>query len=1035
MIILHASSVEGRLMLWGEAAPEPDPRRTRAARGRKPALARARYALEEDRLARVAAERFPELALDTRRAERLVAWLPSNDAGAIASSPILVPRPEPVEPAKVRLEPWEIPALELSTADCARVLPASLDQVVWRPGVVVGKPLAYWASVFRFACGIVARQQYLPAVERVAGGICEARWMPALLGSDRLEAERLARAMPHACRALGRDPQAPPMRPAADVMMPLLGALVDTLVRESAGRKPHDRRRTFPSVHDAWVAALKSNDGRLAGSASELNELAAAATEWRRPVERAAHAPYRLCFRLTEPAANAPQKPNSWRVSFLLQSVREPSLLVPAKKVWTDRGKATALLAESGFEPREYLLSALGQAAILCPRIAASLRSRSPAGYGLDSRGAHEFLSTRAAALEQAGFGVFLPSWWTRAGAAFRLTASAQVRSPRLRSQASLSLDAILDFEWNVAIGDQILTRAELLELARLKSPLVKFRGRWVELSPEEIAAAVAFWKSKESLKISAREALHLALGARPAIEHLEFAGVDASGWLGDLIKRLQSAADFDLLPSPSGFIGILRPYQARGLSWLAFLRKWGLGACLADDMGLGKTIQTLALIQHEWETNPEARRPSLLVCPTSVVGNWKKEAARFTPDLPVLVHHGGDRTRGSRFRSHVLEHAIVITSYALLQRDQELFDRVAWGTVVLDEAQNIKNAETKQARAARLLKAEHRIALTGTPVENHVGDLWSIMEFLNPGWLGSAAEFRRKFLAPIQAGHDPAAANRLKALSGPFILRRLKTDQAIIADLPQKHEITVYCNLTREQGSLYTAVVEETLERIRNSEGMERKGLVLATLMRLKQVCNHPAHYLRDRQNSLARSGKLTRLREMLEEALSVGDRALIFTQFAEMGEILRDQLQVAFGREVLFLHGATTKTARDRMIERFQSSDRNAPALFVLSLKAGGVGLNLTAASHVFHFDRWWNPAVENQASDRAYRIGQTKRVQVNKFVCLGTLEEQIAELIEKKKAIAGMVVGSGDAWLTELSNAQLRDLLTLRTDAIVD
>jgi SNF2 family DNA or RNA helicase len=446
--------------------------------------------------------------------------------------------------------------------------------------------------------------------------------------------------------------------------------------------------------------------------------------------------------------------------------------------------------------------------------------------------------------------------------------------------------------------------------------------------------------------------------------------------------------------------------------------------------MGLGKTVQTLGLVQRDWENAD--RRPTLLVCPMSVVGNWKKEAERFTPDLPVLVHHGGKRIRGSAFAPEVEKQALVLTSYALLHRDLALFDKVKWAGVILDEAQNIKNPNTKQAQAARALPAGRRIALTGTPVENHVGDLWSIWQFVNPGFLGGQAEFRRRFFIPIQVQHDAEAAAALKRLTGPFLLRRLKTDKAVIADLPEKLEMKVFCNLTREQASLYAAVVKELDRSMTGAEGIERKGLILGALSKLKQVCNHPSHFLGDNSAIEGRSGKLARLTEMLDEVLQAGDRALVFTQFTEMGEILRKHLQETFGREVLFLHGGVSRGQRDRMVARFQAEGQG-PRIFLLSLKAGGTGLNLTAANHVFHFDRWWNPAVETQATDRAFRIGQRRDVQVHKFLCVGTLEEKIDEMIERKKDVASRVVGTGEAWLTELSDDQLREVFTLRQEAL--
>ena len=432
-----------------------------------------------------------------------------------------------------------------------------------------------------------------------------------------------------------------------------------------------------------------------------------------------------------------------------------------------------------------------------------------------------------------------------------------------------------------------------------------------------------------------------------------------------------------------------------------------------------------------------------MLACPMSVVGNWQKEVERFSPSLKVMVHHGTNRLTENAFAEAAEGHDLVITTYAIVQRDEKTLSRVYWQNIVLDEAQNIKNPSTKQTRAIKRLESENRIALTGTPVENHLSELWSIMDFLNPGYLGSMKSFRENFALPIEKYRNEEQAERLRRMTQPFILRRLKTDPAIIKDLPDKVETKVYYNLTPEQASLYGAVVEDMLDQIKFLTGIERKGLVLATLTKLKQICNHPALFLQDGSPLPRRSGKLARLEEMLEEVLAEGDKALIFTQFAGMGAMLHHHLQEKLGREVLFLYGKTPKKQRDAMIERFQSdgsasasgSESDGPPIFILSLKAGGFGLNLTAANYVFHFDRWWNPAVENQATDRAFRIGQKKNVFVNKFVCVGTLEERIDQMIEDKKALAEAVIGTGEAWLTELSSEELREVLTLSRKTIGD
>ena len=676
----------------------------------------------------------------------------------------------------------------------------------------------------------------------------------------------------------------------------------------------------------------------------------------------------------------------------------------------------------------------------LFPALAERLKEQAPdstafpSAVALPTEAAYRFLTETAWLLQQAGFGVRLPAWWARRGAQ-RLATGATVRSPPMQAAAGLSLASLVDVDWHAMLGDERLTREELEALAALKAPLVELRGQWVEVDAGAIRAALDFWDKHKALP--AREAIRMALGLGEG--DLPVAHVEGTGWMGELLRRLTDGDQIEPLPTPDGFDGTLRPYQERGAAWMAFLQGWGLGACLADDMGLGKTVQTLALVQHNRESG--ARKPVLLVCPTSVLGNWQREAERFTPDLPVLVHHGTRRPKdAAAFKKQAKGQALILTSYALLHRDVDLLKKVKWQALVLDEAQNVKNPRTKQAQAARALPADHRIALTGTPVENHVGDLWALMDLLNPGLLGNQAAFKREFFKPIQSGGEDEgaaaaaqeAARRLKRLTGPFILRRLKTDASIITDLPEKNEMEVFTTLTKEQASLYRAIVKDAEAALDGAEGIARKGLVLATLTKLKQVCNHPAQLLHDGSAVAGRSGKLARLTEMLEEVLAAGERALLFTQFTEMGEIVRRHLQETFGREVLFLHGGTSRSTRDRMVERFQH-DPDAPPFFLLSLKAGGTGLTLTRANHVFHIDRWWNPAVEDQATDRAFRIGQRRAVQVHKFVCIGTVEERIHEMIERKKAVAEQVVGTGESWLTELSTRDLKKLFRLSKEAV--
>ena len=636
---------------------------------------------------------------------------------------------------------------------------------------------------------------------------------------------------------------------------------------------------------------------------------------------------------------------------------------------------------------------------------------------------AHHFLGQQAEALQQAGFGVMLPAWWSRRGTKTRPGIRATVKTPAMQGGSGLSAASLIELNVDIALGDETISLEELDALADLKAPLVRFRGQWVEIDADDIRAAADYWRNRGPLTL--REAVNIGLGADERADADRLSMV-ADGWLHELLDNLQQRGGIQQLDAPEGFTGQLRPYQQLGYSWLAFLRQWGLGACLADDMGLGKTPTTLAALQLDCQQGND--RPNLIICPTSVINNWQREAARFTPDLMVLLHHGPNRHQGEELRQQAADHQVVITSYGTLNRDQDDLAAVPWRGVILDEAQNIKNHLSQQARAARSLEADYRVALTGTPVENHVGDLWAIMQFLNPGLLGTQTQFKRSYFQPIQGNRDEDAAARLKRATGPFILRRLKTDRSIIDDLPDKHETKQYCNLTREQVTLYEAVLREAETKLEDTEGMKRRGSILDTLTKLKQVCNHPRQLLGDNSTIAGRSGKLSRLDELLDEILPADDRVLIFSQFAEMGAILQQHVQETYGVETPFLHGGVPRKRRDQMVERFQN-DPHGPQAFVLSVKAGGSGLNLPRANHVIHYDRWWNPAVENQATDRAFRIGQTKDVHVHKFICAGTLEDRIDLMIDIKQETAQQVVGAtSERWLTELSNAELRDVLAL-------
>ncbi|SCL38045.1 non-specific serine/threonine protein kinase [Micromonospora rhizosphaerae] len=1038
MLVIHGVWLSGvGLAVWAEETtlPARAPRRPGRAPKERPHPFAADHATLAGALGDVPAE-----------AGSVLLTLPTR-AGSPVDSPELV-RTAEAEPVRgpVTLAGWRVPALGYAPDDAFALLRDLGDGAA-----VPGATLRHLAELADFAADLVARGRVLPGLaeprpvppadhHQLIGGApwttagvnqgplpsaARAVWRPLLTGTDAAWARSLALALPPAARAASApDGEAGPGELVADA----LDTLTDAAARAALAETALSRGMRPGGPVPAWLAALTGQRREFSADPAALDTLRAELDAWQRD---AAGGAVRGSFRLVEPAVDPVAElveGGSWRVEFGLQPADEPGLLVDAGQVWREP-EAVPALADRLDTPQETLLAELGRASRLWPELDGALRAATPEGMELDAEGAHRFLREGAPVLHAAGFGVLLPSWWRRPSS--RLGARLRARSrtaPGAVAAASggLGLDALVDYRWEVALGDQPLTAEELASLAELKSPLVRLRGRWVELDPTRLAAGLRLLRSAGELTVADLLRLGLAEADRP--DELPVLEVTADGALGEL---LAGQAERRLTPAdpPPGFHGRLRPYQRRGLAWLAFLQSLGLGGILADDMGLGKTVQLLALLAGD----PPEAGPTLLVCPMSLVGNWQREAARFTPGLRVHVHHGAERVRGEGFVAAAHAADLVLTTYSVAARDAVALAGIDWHRVVVDEAQAIKNASTRQAEAVRSLPARHRVAITGTPVENRLADLWSIMQFANPGLLGPAPTFRKKFAEPIERHGDAEVAGRLRRITGPFVLRRLKTDASIISDLPEKLEMEVLCNLTAEQAALYRAVVDDMMAKIESSDGMERRGLVLATMTRLKQVCNHPAHLLRDGSALPGRSGKLERLEEIVDEVLAAGEKALLFTQYAEFGGMLRGHLSARFGREVLFLHGGVGKADRDAMVTRFQSPD--GPPLFVLSLKAGGTGLTLTAANHVVHVDRWWNPAVEDQATDRAFRIGQHRRVQVRKFVCAGTVEEKVAAMIAEKRSLAQRVVGSGEQWVTELSTDALRELFALEAGAVVE
>ncbi|BAZ17281.1 protein splicing site [Calothrix sp. NIES-4071] len=1446
----------------------------------------------------------------------------------------------------VQLQPWRIEGFCLEPADAIKFLaslPLHIETGASLNSYYLGGDLRFWSQIARWSLDLISRCKFLPSleksdVEKTNGFI--SKWQAVLDSAiDTSRLEKFSKAMPLTCRtyqdsaelkvlsaelrehsALSTQHSALsstqhsalsstqhssisfPIEP-QKLLLDFLNTVIDIQVRGMINPLGAAEARLvagLPLAVRQWLQGLTpfASSNQNNATASEMERVQAALKAWKMPLEYqlAGKTLFRTCFELRSPEPGQTE----WSLAYFLQATDDAEFLIDAATIWQNPVESFTYQNRNIEQPQETFLRGLGLASRLYPHLAENLDSEAPTSCSLNPMQAYEFIKGVAWRFEDSGLGVILPpSLANREGWANRL--GLKITAQTLQKQGRLNLQSLLNFEWQLAIGGQTISKAEFDKLVASNSPLVEINGEWVELRPNDIKTAQNFFASrKEQMSLSLEDALRLSSGDTQTIEKLPVVSFEASGALQELVTALTNNKAIATLPTPKDFKGELRPYQERGVAWLAFLERWGLGACLADDMGLGKcvkndtfmyvngkittaeeiwknyagetafdgegfwanptdnllvnsiddtskivqapikrlyrqeiqeklrkvtlqdgssititrqhklltnkgwtnqlqvgdyvcvpakllwkgepqdpdlvkfiawqiseghenkkeanlsitqkdatiledlrlllfrlsqkfsikinqpsilinkktgvsclslnsrsyqrflesqgyqwgnlsphkmipsfimqadlnsariflrnyfdaegsviysmrsieiasasqmiiqqlstllrrfgiwmrispkqkcatngsgiyrtyyigtiggnsarrfleeigfgiaekqqklekicqlvsntnvegipasdivaevikttglplrhfgmhttvyingtqqfskeslqqvvvglnkvisgealqeyrqlktskwtnktleaysslnleyltvtqqslqhllnqevfyckiesiedidysgwvydfevskyhnfvanniichnTVQFIALLLH-FKEQQTLEKPTLLVCPTSVLGNWEREFKKFAPTLKVLQYHGDKRPKGKQFETAVKKHDVLITSYSLIHRDLKLLQTVEWQLVVLDEAQNIKNSDAKQSQAVRQLETTFRVALTGTPVENRLQELWSILDFLNPGYLGNKQFFQRRFAAPVEKYGDTSSLGQLRSLVQPFILRRLKTDREIIQDLPEKQEMTVFCGLSSEQAKLYQQVVEESLAEIDEAEGVQRRGMILALLVKLKQVCNHPAQYLKQNSINTKDSGKLQRLDEMLDVALSEGDRALIFTQFAEWGKLLQPHLEKQLGREIFFLYGSTSKQQREEMVDRFQH-DPQGPPVMILSLKAGGVGLNLTRANHVFHFDRWWNPAVENQATDRVFRIGQTRNVQVHKFVCTGTLEEKIHDMIESKKQLAEQVVGAGEQWLTELDTNQLRDLLLLDRGAVID
>jgi len=976
-------------------------------------------------------------------------------------------------------------------------------------GVMASDGLATWQLATRLALRLITAQRIAPTLVRGDAALLGV-WRALVEGDHEARGAlvRLAAAMPHSAHAIARGPGAV-WEPQA-LLGTYLDAVADLAVRRGVEnpRSSRPRERLLPWTA-RWAEALTDDHDAGVPVRDDAEELLAGVAAWQSTSAAGEGGTAELVL------AAPDTQDGWWRLEFRVRA--DDGTAIPAAQVWgKDAEEADGALQQA-------LLAGLGRASRLFEPVDAALRDPAPEGLDLDLEQAWRFIRDVAPVLDEGGVLVTLPSELASSELTVRLRVGAgaddadeamasspldepddsgeagDAGAPReagdLAAGAPLSVaelpgvhrvgdggrggdggrrgggvgagllaGLLTDFRWEHALGGETLTQEEFDVIVSAQAPLVRYRDRWVRVDPQRAQRLRALGTGGE---MPLAEALALGLAgsggegdwqawaadrfAEAHLGDLDDVEVVADGGLARLIERLRDAGERPVVAeTPPGFAGELRHYQRRGVAWLQGMGQLGLGAVLADDMGLGKTIELIAHLLAR-----PAGEPHLIVCPTSVLGNWEREINRFAPDLPVRRHHGPDRARdltGVR--------GVVVTTYGTARRDVEVLTAVDWDVVTLDEAQHVKNPATAGARAVRRFHGRQTVAMTGTPLENRLAELWSLLDVTNPGLLGTRAAFGRRFAGPIEQHRNPRAARRLRRLIAPFVLRREKSDPTVIADLPDKIERTLVCSLTPEQAGLYQAAVDAALGRnagdgdgdgseagsgaaLARVGSMERRGRILALLTQLKQICNHPAQYLReDNPTLLGRSGKLAVARDIIEEATDAGEQLLVFTQYVEMGRLLARQLSADLAMEVPFLHGGVPAASRDRLVAAFQGDDEavaaldldRPPSVLIVSLRAGGTGLNLTAASHVVHYDRWWNPAVEDQATDRAHRIGQRKTVSVHKLVTTGTVEERVATILERKRELADAVVGAGEAWVTELGDDELAELVTLAADATI-